>query len=81
MLSSFLIVNFLLPVLLPGAKLPERSGQVAIIAVCSLGVYDEVAFIINNVLGVVSHFYNSFGNKDATAIGIRGADLFIICVV
>ena len=28
-----------------------------------------------------SHFYDSFGNKDAAAIGIRGADLFIICVV
>jgi len=48
---------------------------------CSLGVYDEVVFIINNVLGVVSNFYNSFGNKNAAAVGIRGANLFIICVV
>ena len=43
--------------------------------------YDEVIFIINNVLDVVSNFYNSFGNKNAAAVGIRGANLFIIRVI
>jgi len=38
-------------------------------------------FIIYSILNIVRYFYNAFGNEYAAAVGIGGADLFIIGII
>ena len=53
----------------------------AIIGVGSLGMYNEIMFIINCILDVVSHFDKIFYNDDAAAVRVGSADLFIFCII
>ena len=56
---------------------PPRLQSLAIVAVGSLGMYNKIVFIVNCILYVVSHFYNTFYYQYAAAVCVGGAYLAV----